>query len=187
MNILTFVRRTDQRRNGHVVSLWRCACGNEREIADYVVKLGRAKSCGCLKTKHGLAKERPPEYAAWMSMNNRCNSPTASSADRYHHRGITVCDRWKDFRAFLEDMGPRPTERHSVGRINNDLGYFPDNCRWETPDQQCVNQERSRYWHIKGLVFDSSAQAARHFGVHMSTISYWVKTGKAGCYAVRKY
>lgn len=185
--MLTFVRKTKQRRNNHVVGLWLCACGNTREIANYVVKSGRAKSCGCLKAPHGMARERPTEYAAWMSMNNRCNSPNATSAKQYCLRGIDICERWKDFRTFLADMGRRPSALHSLGRIDNNKGYSPENCRWETPAQQMVNRGISRFWHIKGQIFESSTEAAKCFGVHPSTICYWVKIGKEGCHAKPRY
>lgn len=185
--MLTHIEATSERRNGHVVSIWKCDCGNTRAIADYVVKIGRAKSCGCLKTRHGMATERPAEYGVWMGMNNRCNSPTSESADRYFFRGISVCERWRDFGNFYADMGRRPSSKYSLGRINNDLGYSPDNCRWETQRQQSVNQERSRYFHIRGELFESSADAAKWFGVHPSTIFYWIKTGKEGCYAKPRY
>ena len=73
-------------------------------------------------------------------MKSRCN---AKDNPHYGKRGITVCARWKDsFKDFYEDMGERPSDRHSIDRIDNSIGYTPDNCRWTTLDVQ-VNNRRT--------------------------------------------
>ncbi len=84
------------------------------------------------------------EYACWIGMRRRCYVPTDRSFDLYGGRGITVCDQWRaSFANFLADMGPRPSPKHSIDRINNDGNYEPDNCRWATASQQ-VSNRRSR-------------------------------------------
>jgi hypothetical protein len=56
-------------------------------------------------------------------------------------RGIKVCDRWlKSFDNFLADMGKKPTETHSINRINNDGNYEPSNCEWATRQVQSSNR-----------------------------------------------
>lgn len=79
-----------------------------------------------------------PEHIAWRSMKARC----ASKHYKYYGgRGIKVCDRWKNsYKAFLEDMGRRPSKDHSLDRIDNDGDYEPGNCRWSTSEEQLANR-----------------------------------------------
>jgi hypothetical protein len=72
-------------------------------------------------------------------MRKRCRTKTANGYKNYGGRGITICDRWKDFAAFLQDMGEAPPGL-SIDRINNDGNYEPSNCRWATPEQQRTNK-----------------------------------------------
>lgn len=81
-------------------------------------------------------------YSSWQAMRYRCSNPNNRNYKRYGGRGITVCDRWNDFVNFLADMGERP-EGTSIDRINNDKGYYPDNCQWATPKQQANNRRNN--------------------------------------------
>jgi hypothetical protein len=81
-----------------------------------------------------------PEYRAWSHMKERCNNPRQKHYYLYGGRGITVCDRWKVFSNFYKDMGLRPTNKHSLDRIDNNSGYSPDNCRWTNQLVQTVNR-----------------------------------------------
>jgi hypothetical protein len=87
---------------------------------------------------HG--KSFTPEFNSWSMMMKRCYNPNDKRFNHYGGRGITVCDRWLEAKNFLEDMGERPSPKHSLGRIDNDKGYSPENCRWETPTQQSRNR-----------------------------------------------
>jgi hypothetical protein len=78
-------------------------------------------------------------------MRHRCHNPNMTGHDLYAERGIEVCDRWfNDFAAFLEDMGKKPSPDHSLDRIDNDKGYFPENCRWATRKVQNKNKRPQR-------------------------------------------
>jgi hypothetical protein len=83
-----------------------------------------------------------PEYHSWSSMIQRCTNPKRDAWPLYGGRGITVCDRWRIFAAFLEDMGPRPGDT-TLDRIDPDGNYEPGNCRWATSILQGRNKRNS--------------------------------------------
>lgn len=88
---------------------------------------------------HGMSGT--PTYNSWMGMRQRCHNPNAWNYPHYGGRGIRVCTRWlESFENFLADMGEKPSRQHSIGRINNDGDYTPDNCQWETIGQQVHNK-----------------------------------------------
>lgn len=107
------------------------------------------------------AKYLTPEYSNWSAMIERCENKSNASFDRYGGRGIQVCDRWKDFEAFLADMGPRPSSGHSLDRYpNNDGNYEPGNCRWATARQQANNRSSNRTCVYKGTVYTARELSA---------------------------
>ncbi len=105
----------------------------------------RCKDCwknltGYAFEDHGL--QHTLEYNSWRAMKARCYQPKFHAYHRYGGRGITVCDRWlRSFGAFLTDVGPRPSQSHSLDRFpNKDGNYEPGNVRWATPEEQQRNR-----------------------------------------------
>jgi len=94
-------------------------------------------------TKHGHKRRgsKTSEYGIWSQMIGRCHNETNESYEDYGGRGIKVCDTWRnDFAAFLRDMGPRPSLKHTLDRYpDNDGNYQPGNVRWATKTEQARN------------------------------------------------
>lgn len=130
---------------------WHCACqcGNRCVATSHALTGGGKRSCGCLRVRgilrHGQSPHhaRTPEYRTWMAMKIRCNYNGHNK--HYKDRGITVCRRWlESFEAFFEDMGLKPSQDHSIDRINVDGNYEPSNCRWATRKEQMANRRNTK-------------------------------------------
>lgn len=111
---------------------------------------------------HGMSKT--PAHRSWCSMRDRCYNKAHPSYPRYGGRGISICDRWDDFHAFLEDMGDRPSELHSIDRIDPNGNYEPGNCRWATAYEQANNRTCNRHMRIGGELIPHK-EAAEKLGV----------------------
>jgi hypothetical protein len=144
-------------------SLCQCVCGTVKLVDTWAVTKGHTKSCGCHKReqeatgainlKHGQSRigRRTPEYRTWCQMMTRCENPNSDRYPYYGGRGIRICERWHSFENFFTDMGPKPTLKHSIGRIDNNGDYCKENCRWETQVEQCRNTRRTRFVTANGV------------------------------------
>lgn len=94
-------------------------------------------------------KHYTPTYQSWQAMKQRCNSTKHVCYQNYGGRGIKVCPRWETYSNFLTDMGERP-EGHSIDRIDSDLGYTPENCKWSTRTEQNRNNTQNRLINFRG-------------------------------------
>lgn len=113
--------------------------------------------------KHGGTNS--PEYGCWKNMKQRCYDSNSKDYPEYGGRGIKVCKRWKDsFSNFLADMGPRPSSRHSIDRLDGSKDYSPENCRWATPRQQANNTKRNVRITHNGMTL-TVAQWSRRLGI----------------------
>lgn len=196
-NKLYAIRDTGKRnKSGNSIWLFKCDCGNEKEIVFTQVKNGYTKSCGCLQkekvTKHGefsgRCKRTTSTYRSWLAMKTRCLNSNTSYYKDYGGRGITVCERWIDsFKSFLDDMGERP-EGMTLDRIDNDGDYTLENTRWATYKEQQNNQRYNKgnsklnedsVRNIKKLIHENMTlkQIGDMFGVTKYCI-HSIKTGK---------
>lgn len=158
-----------------------CKCGSTKDVLLIDLINGRIKSCGCFSKDS--ARERAyqrntthnmyhtPEYDVWMSMKKRCNNKRHKSYNDYGGRGIKICEEWnRSFLSFLKDMGQRPSKEYSIYRINNDDGYYKENCRWATKKEQCQNQRTNINITYKGETKCLSEWARSR---HMSYQKLW--------------
>lgn len=159
-----------------------CDCGGRAEVTYSNLRSGNTTSCGCWKKQyghirgasnvtHGMSNTRL--YRTWISMKRRCYLRTHKDYAYYGARGITVCQRWvNSFETFASDMGTPPVGA-SIDRVDNDLGYSPENCRWATSSQQSRNRRRFAMPKSRKLTDDQAAElrASKARGDSWSVIS----------------
>lgn len=187
--LLTAIRPSEYGRYIRTKWLCLCECGKEISVRMDRLRSGNTKSCGCLHKEcaqkqgklnrsHGYCGTKT--YHIWNSLRQRCNNKNHPSYGDYGGRGITVCDRWNiskggSFENFLLDMGECP-EGCELGKINNDDGYYKENCRWTTKK---INARNKRNNHL--LKYDNRelcfAEWEEITGIKQSIISKRIKRG----------
>ena len=143
------VIREAGRKNGSVAWLCKCDCGREKVVrgSSLTRRKNPTVSCGCWneekKIKHGCAQK--PWYDTYNSMMQRCGHLEGGKEcdlHRYRDRGITVCELWQkspsDFGDWLLAHGWH--KGLQIDRIDNSLGYSPENCRVVTPKENANNR-----------------------------------------------
>lgn len=161
---------------------WLCRCdcpeATERMVLAHQLVDGLIKSCGCAQFEnisqritHGCSRGGgvSPEYSTWAAMKTRCLNPNTNCWERYGGRGITLDERWMSFENFLEDMGPKPSQKHSIDRIDNNKGYNKENCRWVTDEIQRMNKRNSVLLEYNGEK-KGMHEWARELGINKGTI-----------------
>ncbi len=144
--------------------------------------------------RHGMLNTS--EYITWSGMKSRCYNRNHNYYQHYGGRGITVCDRWRNsFLSFYEDMGPKPFPEAQLNRIDNDLGYFKENCNWVTPAKNSQNRSSTKLTLQKAEEIKNRYRAtdisqkklASIYGVSRETIRDIVssKNWKGGCLCLR--
>lgn len=165
------------RHHGRRAWLCVCDCGVKKLVMTHHLARGRTRSCGCTRVEAARAKNsthgqtHSPEYAAWDGMIGRCCRKSHDRFPLYGGRGIRVCRRWRrSFEAFFADMGPKPSQAHSIDRIDSNKNYEPGNCRWATSFEQSRNRRSNRMISAFGRT-QCLADWVLESGLHGSTIA----------------
>ncbi len=175
---LIAIKVVAQNKHHNYKWLCQCDCWNETIVASGHLKDNGTKSCGCycrerisetFKT-HGMSKTR--FYYVWLGMKARCYHKNSLSYKNYGGRGIKVCKRWMKFENFRDDMLESYKKGLWIERIDNDGNYCPENCCWET----IQNQTRNRRNCIK-FNGETMADAEKRLGLGSWTIGARIKMG----------
>ena len=174
---LTVLSRAENTK-GRVSWRCQCSCGKESHVTCHSLQRGATNSCGCLmleinSTNNGATKI--PGYKNWQGMVSRCTNRKDDKYPRYGGAGILVCADWQvDFFKFLSYIGPKPTHKHSIDRIENTKGYEPGNVRWATGVEQTLNRRVTVMVDYNG-VRQPLAALARSHGLDPHTVRMRVK------------
>lgn len=172
-------RLPDKNKFNQIQWLCWCKCGNTFHATGSALRNGDRSSCGCMRNKiritHG--KTNTLEYKTWQGIMQRCYNNKSTGYENYGARGIVVCDRWlRSFENFFEDMGPKPTLRHSIERRDNDGNYEPGNCIWALPIEQLNNKRNNAVYLYKGER-KTLSQLAVETGIKRATLAVRLQRG----------
>jgi hypothetical protein len=146
----------------------RKVCSNK--CAGYASKAASPQGRHCMS--------RTPEYNTWLKMKERTGNKRCWNYNNYGGRGIAMSDEWRNsFEAFYRDMGPRPSPKHSIERMDSDGNYCKENCSWATVREQSRNRRNNRKY-LYGGRFVTIAELSEVSGVRYARLYYRLVTLK---------
>ena len=185
----TLIKRNGKNKWGDTLWKTRCDCGH---IDDFVaqgnLKRGVSDVCReCAKRKigasnatHGASRKNHPhhrEWKIWKKLRGRISTTTDHAYSHYGGRGLDIDPRWKEsFEFFISDMGPCPAAL-TIERLNNNRGYWPDNCEWKTRKAQANNRRTNCIVEFRGEK-KTLTQWCDQFGRNMGTV--WKRLFRLG-------
>lgn len=159
-----------------------CQCGKTSYPTTNALKSGNSTSCGCTRTeklnkfsaKHNgrrRGKSTDRLYYVWRDIIGRCTDENIPSYANYGARGITVCNEWLNDYSSFRDWAMRngydpnaPSGECTVDRINNNDGYFPENCRFVSRRIQANNKRNNHFLVVNGERI-TAAEASEKYGI----------------------
>jgi hypothetical protein len=124
--------------------------------------------------KHGMYGTQA--YRAWANMKARCDNPNKPNYKNYGGRGISYTPEWSEFINFYNVLGEPPTTQHTLERVDNELGYNPENCKWATRKEQANNTRQIILIEIGGEI-KCFHDWCKDYNVHPAAVYYRVKKG----------
>lgn len=185
LTVIKFIGYRQYKTHRDKIWLCRCSCGNETTAIGYSLRHGGKTSCGCKRKEELGARRRThgmtntPEYRVWSYMLTRCYYKKHKHYNNYGGRGIGVDINWRGpngFKQFYTDMGPRPSPKHTIERVDNNLSYGPDNCIWLERRLQARNQRKTIWLEYAGQR-RSVAEWAERIGIPRPTLHNRIRSG----------
>lgn len=178
---LTAISRTRGKDKRRVYWICKCECGKETIVQAADLKSGHTRSCGCLldgsyNITHGMTHTRL--YRIWFTMKQRCTDRKSSAYCKYGAKGITICSEWLTFEPFMKwSLENGYSDKLSIDRIDNNKGYYPDNCRYVTNLIQANNKTDNIYIEINGETH-TLAEWCRIYDIKYYAVRNKMKRGK---------
>lgn len=168
--------------------LCECECGNTKVVRGNDLQTGNTQSCGCIHSnqvaermrKTRIYKERNITktrfYSIWHGMIRRCHNPNYREFKYYGGRGIKVCDKWRKFKNFYDDMLGTYNDTLTIERLDVNGDYCKENCVWATCEEQANNRRGNVFITVDGVT-DTVSRTCKRYNVNYPTISARIRNG----------